>query len=131
MGRVTENHRKRSQSALLGQRTFHQYQRGSPVRNGACVRCGDRSVASKRGLEQRYLFGRRLERLLILVDDGVAFFATHSDRRDFPPEGSIVSRRQGARQRTPGELVLLLTGEAEGVGALLGEHPHQLALVVG
>ena len=111
--RVRDDHRERREPALLGRRAAHQHQRRRAVGDRARVRRGHRAVLAKRRLQRRHLVGRRLRRLLVLVDHDVALAARHRDRRDLPRERAVVVRGERARERRQRECVLRLARERD------------------
>ena len=125
------DHRLWLQAPALGFGTAHQQQRGGAIGNRAGVGRSHRAALAERWSQAGNLFRHRLGRLLVIADLPLLFALSDVQRDDLIGKVPFGDCRLGPSQRFQRERVLLLTGEAEGVGALLGKGAHQAALVVG
>ena len=128
---MTGNAGQGSQAPAQGFRLAHQCQGGSSIGNGAGVGRGDGAVAGKGRFQAGDPLRAGRERLFVLVDAGVAMALYGIDADDFGCKRTGLLRVQGAFERAPGVIVLLLAAKAVVPGAALGKHAHQGAFFVG
>jgi hypothetical protein len=88
------------------------------------------AIFFERRLQRGDLFGRRLRRLLVVIDDDIALSAADGYGRDLPCERAILVGGERARKRRRRECVLRLPRERKARRAFLGERAHQPALVI-
>ncbi len=122
---------KRRCAAPLGLARAHHHQRRGAVGNRARIGRGHRAAFAKGGFERRDLVGPRLGRLLVGRNQRLRLARLHADASDLPGERAFLDRAVGALQRGEREGVLLSPSELVVLSAILGEGPHQAALVVG
>jgi hypothetical protein len=128
---MAEDARAGIQALRFGSPGAAKHECGGTVRDRRGIGRGDRAALAEGGFQLRDLFGARIAGLFVRRDGRLALAGFNGHGDDLGDESAAFDRRERIGQGAERVVVLLVPGELERLGAILGEGAHQAALVIG